>query len=123
MPTEILIARFEDAATREYGAQFVKVGNGLWDVELRNCIVHELLAIKKVLKARNALAKLLPFLDHPYMTVRSEAARACLDVAPERAVPVLEAIVASEHYYDSSYAVSALEHWRERHASEHKREV
>lgn len=114
MSDEALIARFEDAALREHGARFTYDENGNPDVEVRNPIVRELTDIKKEITSRNLLPKLFPFLDHPYDTVRSEAARACLDIVPERAVPILEAIVESGGYYNLSYADRALEAWRKK---------
>lgn len=114
MSDEELIARFEDAALRDHGAQFTHDENGNPDVEVRNPIVRELVGIGKEIAARNLLPKLFPFLDHPYDTVRSEAARVCLDLVPERAIPILEAIVESGRYYNLSYASRALEAWRKK---------
>jgi hypothetical protein len=116
MSDEELIARFEDAALREHGAQFIPDENGNPDVEARNPIVRELMGIKKEIASRNLLPKLFPLLDHPYDTVRSDAAWASLDLVPERAVPILEAIVESGGYYNLSYAAQALEAWRKKNA-------
>jgi Domain of unknown function (DUF2019) len=113
MPLDELIAYFEDMATREYGAKFVADPNSsLWDVELRNRLLDEIWDIEKEIASRDALARLLPFLDHPYDSVRLWAADACLPVAPERALPVLEALAATSSDYTRDYARDILRRWR-----------
>jgi HEAT repeat protein len=92
MSTDQLAARFEDAAVREYATQFLGGEFEPYDVKLRNRIVDEIRGVADELKSRGALTSLLPLLDHANVTVRNSAAIYCLDVAPERALPALEAI-------------------------------
>jgi Domain of unknown function (DUF2019) len=104
MSTEQLVARFEDAGIREYATQFLGGQFEPYDVKLRNRIVDEIRGIVDELKSRGALASILPLLDHTNITVRNSAAIYCLDVAPERALPTLEAISAGR---DRTEAISA----------------
>jgi hypothetical protein len=48
----------------------------------------------KALKARGALAKLAPLMDHPNERVRLDAATACLDIEPQKADAILQAAAA-----------------------------
>ena len=112
MSTDQLIARFEDAGIRKYATQFLGGQFEPCDVKLRNRIIDEIRGVADELKSRDALPSLLPLLDHANITVRKSAAIYCLDVAPERALPALEAISAGR---DTSEAVSAwwaIERWR-----------
>ena len=112
MTNEDLVARFEDAGVRDYATRFISRGDCPQDIELHNKIIGEVRGIVTELKTRNALACLLPLLENPNVTVRRHAARHCLSVAPERAVPVLESVVASRDPYASYEAMDSLAHWR-----------
>jgi len=112
MSTEQLVARFEDAATREYATQFLGGQFEPYDVKLRNRIVDEIRGVADELKSRGALASILPLLDHANITVRNSAAIYCLDVAPERALPVLEAISAGRDKIEAVSASWAIDRWR-----------
>jgi HEAT repeat protein len=113
MSTDQLAARFEDAATREYATQFLGGQFEPYDVKLRNRIVDEIRGIADELKSRDALPSLLPLLDHANVTVRNSAAIYCLDVAPERALPALEAIAAGQDKIEAVSASWAIDRWRE----------
>jgi HEAT repeat protein len=97
MSTDQLVARFEDAGIRENATQFLGGQFEPYDVKL---------------KSRGALLNLLPLLDHANVTVRNSAAIYCLDVAPERALPALEAISAGRDKTEAVSAWWALERWR-----------
>jgi hypothetical protein len=66
------------------------------------------------LKARGALGKLAPLMASPYPTVRREAATACLRIAAEQSMAVLEDIAANGGDDDKYAAKDALIHWREK---------
>jgi hypothetical protein len=59
------------------------------------------------------LPSLLPLLDHANVTVRNSAAIYCLDVAPEQALPALEAIAAGRDKIEAVSASWAIDRWRE----------
>jgi len=111
LTTVTLVKRFEDAATREYATRFVTKDDPS-DMTLYNRIHGEVLALMREFKRRNELAQLLPLLDSQNITVRAEAARATLTVAPERASAVLEAIVAGDDRWERIRAADSLENWR-----------
>lgn len=104
--------RYEDACLRNYATRFMPGESEPWDVKLSNQIIGEIVDIMNELRSRKDVAALLPFLDHPNVMVRGTAAGNCLQVAPERAVPVLEAIVAGGYYIDRDNAAWALARWR-----------
>jgi HEAT repeat protein len=113
MSTDALVQRFVNAATREYWTRFAGDGKGSpLDLKLRNRIVGELGAIMVEFKRRDALALLLPFLESDNITVRAEAACATITIDPERAVKVLEAVIASNDSYELGAAWRALENFR-----------
>ena len=112
MSTDQLVERFQDAGMREYATQFLGDGDEPWDVGLRNRIITETSELVRELKSRNAVAGLLPFIDHPNITVRRKAATHCLALAPERAVPTLEAIVATKDSFELGAASWTLDRWR-----------
>jgi hypothetical protein len=115
MSTEQLVARFEDAGIRENATQFLGGQFEPYDVKLRNRIVGEIRGVADELKSRGALASILPLLDHANITVRNAAAIYCLDIAPDRARPVLETISAGR---DKTEAVSAWWALERRHGAE-----
>jgi hypothetical protein len=104
MSTDQLVARFEDAGIRENATQFLGGQFEPYDVKVRNRIIDEIRDVANELRSRDALARILPLLDHANITVRNTAAIYCLDVAPDRAQPVLEAIAAGR---DKTEAISA----------------
>ena len=65
MSTDQLVARFEDAGIRRYATRFLGGEFEPFDVKLSNRIVGEMREIADELKSRDALAELLPLLDHP----------------------------------------------------------
>ncbi len=91
MTVDELAARFEDAAEREYGTHFLDCIGESQDMALGNCICAEIWDIMRELKARGALSRLLPLLASPNMTVRREAATACLRIAEPQSVAALAA--------------------------------
>ncbi len=112
MADDALVARFEDAATREYATRFLDCDEDQDDIDARNRILGEVWDVMRELKARGLLARLLPLLQSPNVTVRREAATACLRVAEEKATPVLEDIGANGGVDDMYAAREALENWR-----------
>src|SRR5579863_6565932 len=73
MSDDALVERFEDAATREYAAHFLDYVGDARDMAIVNRIQREVWAIADELKSRAAAMKLLPYLDHRFITVRREA--------------------------------------------------
>jgi HEAT repeat protein len=108
MSTEQLVARFEDAGIRHYATRFLGDEFEPFDVKLNNRIVGEMRDIVGELKSRDALAELLPLLDHSNITVRHDAASFCVPIAGERAIAALEAIEASRDTIESSRAGAEL---------------
>ncbi|MGD1037035.1 MAG: DUF2019 domain-containing protein [Roseiarcus sp.] len=108
MSTEQLVARFEDAGIRRYATRFLGGESEPFDVKLSNRIVGEMRGIVDELKSRDALAELLPMLDHPNIAVRNNAANFCVPIARERAIAVLEAIEASRDSIERSSAGTTL---------------
>lgn len=109
---DALVARFEDAATREYATRLVADEDEQQTTDLRNAILGEVWDVMRELKGRGLLDRLLPLLASPNVTVRREAAVACLRVAEDKAVPVLEDIGAHAGWDDKYPALDALENWR-----------
>jgi HEAT repeat protein len=108
MSTEQLVSRFEDAGIRRYATRFLGGEFEPFDVKLSNRIIGEMREIADELKFRNALAALLPLLDHSNITVRNDAASFCAPIARERAIGALEAIEASRDTIESSRAGTEL---------------
>ena len=82
------------------------------DMTHYNRIVEEVWRLMIELKSRGALGRLVPLLASPNITVRREAATACLYVAEQDSIAVLEAAIADGRYDDSVPAMDALENWR-----------
>jgi hypothetical protein len=101
MSDDALIERFEDAATREYATRFLDIVGSERDMALCNRISGEVRAVVGEVKARGALARLAPLMDHRLITVRHQAARACRGIEPERAMAVLVSIKASKDRYET----------------------
>jgi hypothetical protein len=112
MSDDELVARFEDAAQRERGANLLDYLENDDDKDVQNRIVSEVWDIMRQLKARGLLARLLPLFASDNPTVRREAATACLRIAEAQAIDVLEAIARNEIYGDGFAARSALARWR-----------
>ena len=112
MTIDQLVARFADACQRYYGARFAERDDWPNNLELSNRITGELVAIMQEFKRRDALDRLLPFLDADNISERSAAACATITIAPERAIKTLQEIVASKDRYEFSNAYDALDHYR-----------
>jgi Domain of unknown function (DUF2019) len=116
MSIEQLAARFADAGMRRFATHFMGDGEEAWDVELSNRIMMEMGAIARQLELRGALSALLPLLHHANICVRNDAAACCLPIAPDQAVPILEAIKVSKDAIESRNSASRLNEWRARSA-------
>jgi HEAT repeat protein len=114
MTDDALVARFEDAATREYATRFLDCDEDQNDMDTRNRILGEVWDVMRELKARGLLGRLLPLLESANVTVRREAATACLRVAEQQAAAVLEDIGANEGVHDKYAAREALDNWRKK---------
>jgi Domain of unknown function (DUF2019) len=112
MSDDELIARFEDAATREYGRRFIDYIGDPADMAILNRIIGEVVSIRREAKARGLLERLVPLMDHRLITVRREAASACLGVAPERAEALLETIKAGRDMEERPTTWRTLDNWR-----------
>jgi hypothetical protein len=115
MSIQQLTERYEDAGIRSHGAQFMGGESEPWNVALSNATVGEMIDVRMELRSRNAEAALLPFLEHENITVRRVAARQCLSMAPEKAIPVLEAIEKEGSGLNQISAAGALFDWRQAH--------
>ena len=113
MTLDALIERFIDAATRLYATRFLDCVGKRADLELRNRIVEEEGDILRELKARGALDRLLPLLDDANPAVRPQAAIACLAIATDKAIAILEAATRSYDSMESRDARHYLHLWRE----------
>ena len=119
MTTDQLAARFEDACIREYGARFFSDKNGNPDVEFSNRIVSEIIRVWNELKERDALAMLLPFLDHKNNMVRCNAAAYCLPIATVRSISILEDFKQKKPFSPEGADASwALSRWHDKQKSE-----
>jgi hypothetical protein len=112
MSDDALATRFEDAATRQYATQFLDCEDDPEDMATHNRIAGEVVDVMQEMKSRRALAKLLPLLANPNMTVRRRAAQGCLRLAEERAVAALDSVVASGSFDDRLAAGDTLDNWR-----------
>jgi hypothetical protein len=112
MSDEALLARFEDAGERLVGCRFIDWVHEKRDMDTRNAILGELIAIKMEMKRRGMLARLAPFLDSAEPEIRLQAATGCLRVAPEKAVATLEALEAGPRGEVCAAAGWALDRWR-----------
>lgn len=108
-----LIDRFVDAATRLYATRFLDCIGDPGDMDIRNRIVVEEGEILLELKARGALERLLPLLDHQNPTIRAQAAIACLAIATEKATAILEAITGRRDPLEMMAAKRCLDRWRQ----------
>jgi HEAT repeat protein len=109
-----LVVRFKDAAERESGTHFLDYLENPADKDLQNEIVVEVWDIMRQMKARGLLARLLPLLGSDNLTLRREAATACLRVAAPQAEAALESVARDATYPDSLLAREALANWRDK---------
>ena len=107
-----LVARFKDAAERESGTHFLDYLDDPADKDLQNEIVGEVRDIMRQLKARGLLPRLLPLLASDDLTVRRQAATACLRVAAPESEAALESVARDGEYPDNIDARDALASWR-----------
>ena len=125
MTEDELSARFIDVATRIYATRFFDWlgddGEGVAgpnaDSDNRNHWIREEVLVLRELKSRGALATVLPSLDDSNPVVRTEAAIACLALATDKAVAILEDRVRQIAGYgaealEASEARDALRNWR-----------
>jgi hypothetical protein len=112
MTDDMLVARFEDAALRESGVNYLDCIENEADADLRHDIVGEVWDLMRRLKARGLLARLIPLFANKNQTVRREAATACLRIAEPEAIAVLEDVARNGIYGDGFEARLALSRWR-----------
>jgi hypothetical protein len=115
MSDDQLIARFEDVATREYGARFIDSIGSKRDMAILNRILREAHMVGQEAKSRGVLERFAPLMDHHLITVRRQAASMCLGVAPERAEAVLEAVDNHHDPRERYRAWLVLSTWRDTH--------
>ena len=110
-----LIARFKDAAEREGGTHFLDYLDNPADKDLQNDVVRRIWDVMRQLKARAGCSGgLLPLLAMNDLTLRREAATACLRVAAPQAEAALESVARDGTYPDSFLAREALANWRDK---------
>lgn len=112
MSDDELVAHFEDAALRESGAGFLDYLDNPDDKDLQNEIVREVWDAMRQLKARGLLARLLPLFASDNVTVRREAATACLRTDEAQAIGVLENVARRLGSREGFEAGMALARWR-----------
>jgi HEAT repeat protein len=112
MTVDALLDRFVDATTRLYATRFLDCIGQLSDMAIRNRIVTEEGDILRELKARGALERLLRLFDHANVTVRTEAATACLAIDTAKAIAILEAFPKDGEYLEKCDVNTALERFR-----------
>jgi hypothetical protein len=125
MTEDELYARFIDVATRIYATRFFDWlgddGEGVAgpnaDSDNRNHWIREEVLVLRELKSRGALARVLPSLDDSNPVIRAEAAIACLALATDKAVAILEDRARQIAGYgaealEASEARDALRNWR-----------
>ncbi len=113
MTVDALLDRFVDATTRLYATRFLDCIGEMSDMDIRNRIVTEKGDILRELKARGALERLLPLFDHPNLTVRTQAATACLAIDTQRALAILEAFPKDGEFLEKCDVNYALERFRQ----------
>lgn len=114
MSDDALVVRFEEAAMREYATRLLDDDeeDQQRNTDLRNAILGDVWDAMREVKARGLLERLLPLLANANVTVRREAAVACLRIEEERAIAVLEAIAGHEGWDDKFAARGAIDDWR-----------
>lgn len=109
-----LLDRFVDACERCYGTtRFLtdEQGGGP-SMKAYNKVSGEPHAVAKELKARGELKALVPFLDHPLVTVREKAGLYCLEIATEKAVRALGTINGVDSRREAAEGSTVLNLWR-----------
>jgi HEAT repeat protein len=101
MTDDAVVARFEDAAMREYATRFLESVLESQDMTVPNRISDEIWCIMQELKRRDALSRLLPLLESANITVRRRAAMACLRIAEQKSIAVLQEVAAYGGYDDN----------------------
>jgi hypothetical protein len=114
MSDEALPARYQDVGERLVGCRFIDWVHEKKDMDTRNGVLAELSDVAMEMKRRGLGAKLLPFLDSAEPEIRLNTALVCLNFAPERAVPTLEALEAGPPGHTCATAGGALDRWRAR---------
>jgi hypothetical protein len=112
MSDDALVARFEDAAARLGGAQYLDPIDEPEDQETQNRIGGEIIDILRAMKARNLLSRLLPLLSSPNFTVRCRAAQGCLRLAEGPAAAALQSVIAGGQADEAFAASDTLANWR-----------
>ena len=113
MTLDALLERFVDVAMRLYATRFLDCVGDPSDLDVKNQIVDEEGDLLRELKARGAVERLVPLLDHDNATVRAQAALACLGIATERATAILEDTTKSRDVLEMATAKRALDRWRQ----------
>jgi len=111
MTLDALLERFVDVCIRLYATRFLDCVGDPGDLDVKNQIVDEEGDVLRELKARGALERLVPLLDHDNPTVRAQAALACLGIATEKAVAILEDTTKSRDVLEMAAAKRALDLW------------
>ncbi len=108
MTTRELVERFAGLAIDRHDAMQET------DVDHANQIHEEQTRICDELKSRgnDERTALLPLLDYPHVAVQCDAAGRCLGFAPDKAIPVLEALVHCGHWNEAGGASFMLELYR-----------
>jgi len=110
-----LVARFVDYALRNFVAtRFFNIWDNQPAIDISNRIIEEICDVLLALKAKEALARLLTFLDHPNVAVRTWAAKATLGVDEARALKVLQQLAASADICGQAEAKRALRKWADK---------
>jgi hypothetical protein len=112
MSDDALVARFEDAAARLSGAQYLDPTDEPEDQATQNRIGREIIDILRTMKACNLLSRLLPLLSSPDFTVRCRAAEGCLRLAEGPAVAALQSVIAGGKSDEVFAARDLLDCWR-----------
>jgi hypothetical protein len=112
MSDDALVARFEDAAARLGGAQYLDPIDEPEDQETQNRIGREIIHILRAMKARSLLSRLLPLLSSPDFTIRCRAAEGCLRLAEGPAVAALQSVIAGGKSDEVFAARDLLDCWR-----------
>jgi hypothetical protein len=112
MSDEALLARFEDAATRQGAAQYLETIEKPEDHETQNRVFGETTDTLREVKSRGLEARLMPLLLSDDLTVRWRAAQGCLSLAEEEAVMALETVMASGTLEEAMRARDIFDRWR-----------
>jgi hypothetical protein len=108
LTTRELVDRFAGLALERHDAMQET------DADLANQIHDQQTRICEELRSRDddQRSALLPLLDYPHVAVQCDAAGRCLGFAPDKAIPVLEALVHCGHWNEVGGASFMLELYR-----------